>query len=291
MGRHSLVEDPAPEPPHGRSSGHRSPANRTSAPRTAPPRDTPPRTPPRPAAHPRTAGRAPEPPPSSYFTPAPPPEQGPERNVTTTGSHKAITATGSHRAIGKTRRRVAKWPIACLVLVALIGLGWLGWGWASGELSSRAEAQAAGCAEGDASLRVIVTPSAEAPVKAAATRWNDAKTVVHGHCINITVDAMASQRVLDALLGQSELSSIRGMPAAWLPESSWWISELTTKKPEVIGSPAQSVASARSADYPYLGLSGNGVDDVQKRAAQTFRGFLIEPAQQADFAAAGLKAT
>ncbi|UJW30797.1 hypothetical protein L3Q67_37245 [Saccharothrix sp. AJ9571] len=283
MGRHSLVEDPAPEPPHGRSSGYRSPATRTSAPRTAPPRNAPPR----PAA-PRPPRRAPEPPPS--FTPAPPPEQGPERDVSTTGSHKAISATGSHRAIGKRRRRVATWPIACLVLVALLGLGWLGWGWASGELNSRAEAQAASCAEGDASLRVIVTPSAEAPVKAAATRWNDAKTVVHGHCVNITVDAMASQRVLDALLGQSELTSIRGMPAAWLPETSWWISELTTKKPEMIGSPAQSVASARSADYPYLGLSGNGVDDVQKRAAQTFRGFLTEPAQQADFAAAGLTA-
>jgi hypothetical protein len=215
---------------------------------------------------------------------------------TSTGTQRpvpdALTSTGSHRAIGKaaSRRRIAAWPIACVVLVGLLVLGWFGWNWADGVLNSRAEAQAAACAEGDASMRVVVAPSAEKPVTAAATRWNQAKTVVHAHCIHIGVQAIPSERVLNALKGRSNLDAIGGLPAAWLPETSYWISELTTAKPELVGSRPESVASARSADYPYLGLSGAGIDDVQNRAAQRFREYLQEPTQQADFTAAGITA-
>ncbi|WP_425484870.1 hypothetical protein [Amycolatopsis anabasis] len=229
-------------------------------------------------------------------------------SATGTGSHRVVgdaydtgsfrvagrsTDTGSHRAIGKAagRRKIAKWPIACVVLAALLVLGWLGWGWADGVLNSRAEAEATNCAEGDAAIRVVVTPSAEKPVAAAANRWNQARTVVHSHCINIRVEAMPSERVLNALTGRSNLDAIGGLPAAWLPEASWWVGELTTAKPELVGSRPESVASARSADYPYLGLAGKGVDDVQQRAAQAFRDYLKQPAQQADFVSAGLKAT
>lgn len=192
--------------------------------------------------------------------------------------------TGHHRVVGKTkRRRVAKWPIACLVLVALVGLAWLGFTWAESESNSRAEAQAASCADGDSTLRIVVTPSAKQAVDAAAQRWNDQKKVVHAHCIRVEVQATPSQQVLDALAGNAGLDTIGGLPAAWIAESAYWVDALTSNKPEIIGSPAESVASARSAEYRYLGLSGQGVDDVQKRAAQSFRGFLLEPEQQAAF--------
>jgi hypothetical protein len=211
-----------------------------------------------------------------------------------TGSHRVLgkgEATGSHRIVGKKapRRRIATWPIACLVLAVLIGLGVVGWNWADNELNSRAEAQAASCDGGTAQMRIVVTPSAQKPLTAAAQRWNQAATVVHGQCVHINIDAKPSAQVLDALVGRSNLDAIGGLPAAWLPESSYWVSELTTKKPEMIGSPAQSVANARSADYPFVGLAGPGIDDTALRAAQTFREYLEQPAQQADFAAAGIK--
>ncbi|WP_254896599.1 substrate-binding domain-containing protein [Amycolatopsis sp. Hca4] len=173
----------------------------------------------------------------------------------------------------------------------LIGLGVVGWNWADNELNSRAEAQASSCDGGTANMRVVVTPSVQKPVAAAAQRWNQAATVVHGQCVHIVIEAKPSAQVLDALVGRAKLDTIGGLPAAWLPESSYWVSELTTKKPEMIGSPAQSVANARSADYPFIGLAGPGVDDTALRAAQTFREYLEQPAQQADFAAAGIKAT
>ncbi|WP_245805104.1 hypothetical protein [Amycolatopsis australiensis] len=212
----------------------------------------------------------------------------------TTGSHRIAgkgEATGSHRIVGKKapRRRIATWPIACAVLAALIGLGVIGWNWADSELNSRAEAQAASCSGGTSQMRILVTPSVQKPVTAAADRWNQAATVVHGQCVHVTVDAKPSAEVLDALVGRTNLSAIGGLPAAWLPESSYWVSELTTKKPEMIGSPPQSVANARSADYPFIGLAGQGIDDTVLRAAQTFREYLEQPPQQADFAAAGIK--
>ncbi len=211
-----------------------------------------------------------------------------------TGSHRTLgkgEATGSHRIVGKKapRRRIAGWPIACAVLAALIGLGVIGWNWADSELNSRAEAQAASCSGGTSHMRILVTPSAQKPLTAAADRWNQAATVVHGQCVHVMIEAKPSSQVLDALVGRTTLDSIGGLPAAWLPESSYWVSELTTKKPEMIGSPAQSVASARSADYPFIGLTGQGIDDTVLRAAQTFREYLEQPPQQADFVAAGIK--
>ncbi|MFB9688009.1 hypothetical protein [Amycolatopsis plumensis] len=213
-----------------------------------------------------------------------------------TGSHRIVgksDATGSHRIVGKKapRRRIAGWPIACAVLAVLIGLGVVGWNWADNELNSRAEAQANSCDGGTANMRIVVTPSVQKPLTAAAQRWNQAATVVHGQCVHVVIEAKPSAQVLDALVGRAKMDSIGGLPAGWLPESSYWVSELTTKKPEMIGSPAQSVANARSADYPFIGLAGPGIDDTALRAAQTFREYLEQPAQQADFAAAGIKST
>ncbi|GAA4534377.1 hypothetical protein [Amycolatopsis samaneae] len=200
--------------------------------------------------------------------------------------------TGSHRIVGKKapRRRVAKWPIVAVVLAALVGLGVFGWNWADSVLNSRAEAEAASCAGGTSDLRVLVTPSAAQPVTQAATRWNQAGTNVHGRCIRVSVEPMPSAQVLDALTGRTNVDAIGGLPSAWLPESTYWVGELTTAKPELVSSPAQSVATARSADYPFICLGGKAADDIQQRAAQTFREYLKQPAQQADFAAAGIKA-
>ena len=202
-------------------------------------------------------------------------------------------STGSHRIVGAAapRRRIANWPIACVVLIALVAIGVFGWNWATGLANNRAEAQAVGCAQGPSTIKILVAPAIEKPVTVAATKWNQANTVVHAHCIHVDVQAAKSEPVLKALSGQATLDTIGGLPAAWIPEASYWVGQLQRTKPDLIGSPAQSVASAISADYPYLGLAGTGIDDTQMRAAQTFREFLKDPAQQKDFTDAGIKAT
>jgi hypothetical protein len=204
-----------------------------------------------------------------------------------------LVTTGTHRAVGKDalRRRVATWPIVCVGLITLIVLGVFGWNWADSVLVSRAEAQAASCSAGNSTIRVLVAPSVETVVARSADTWNQANTIVSAHCIHVVVQPAQSPQVLDALLGRSSLDAIGGLPAAWLPESSYWADQLQTAKPGMIGSPAQSVATAVSADYPYLGLAGNGIDETQIQAAQVFREFLRLPAQQKTFTDAGIKAT
>lgn len=220
-----------------------------------------------------------------------------EGRSTGTGSHRVVsdgrsTVTGTHRAMGKVagRRRIAKWPIAVGVFVVLVVAGLLAWGWASNVLNSRAEAQANACTDGNSTLTVVVTPSIQKPVQASANRWNQANTVVHAHCVHIDVRAIPSQQVLDALTGKTDIATIGGLPAAWVPENEYWVDQLQTTKPGMVGAPAESIATASSADYPFLGLAGNTIDEVQARAAQVFRDFLREPAQAPEFTAVGLTA-
>ncbi|NIJ12248.1 hypothetical protein FHU38_002592 [Saccharomonospora amisosensis] len=197
----------------------------------------------------------------------------------------ALTSTGTHRAIGKaTRRGVAAWPIASVVLVVLLVLGWFGWNWADGVVQNRAQAQAADCQEGETSIQVAVAPSIEQPVTRAAQTWNENRTVVHGYCVDVDVKAVAAQQVLDSLLAGSPA----GMPAAWIPESSSSIDQLSKQRPGLLGSSGRSVASGAAGDYPYVTLAGEQVDDVQQRAAQSFRAFLVAPAQRTGFSDVGL---
>ncbi|MCU1682952.1 MAG: hypothetical protein JWQ81_3691 [Amycolatopsis sp.] len=201
--------------------------------------------------------------------------------------------TGTHRAIGKAapRRGVAKWPIACLVLVGLIVVGVFGWNWASGELNNRAEAAAASCTAGSASITVVVAPAVLKPIQEAADSWDQSNTVVDDHCVHADILAKTSQQMLDALSGQTSVDSVGGLPDAWIPESTYWGSQLQARNPALIGSLPQSLTSTISADYPFLGLSGTSISETQMRAAQSFRAFLQQPAQKATFAKDGITGT
>ncbi len=203
-----------------------------------------------------------------------------------TGSHRVAPgeATGSHRVLGEAKRGIAKWPIVAGVFVVLLVLGILGWGWADSIVANRAEAQASACAEGDSNLNVVAAPSVAPAVTAAAERWNQARTVVHAHCVHVQVQAIDDQRVLLALTGRGNLDSIGGQPAVWIPETTATITELTTARPTLLTSPAEPLAANARADYPCAVLTAEDVDEVQQRASQRFRNYLQEPAQQADFA-------
>ncbi|SEO78371.1 substrate-binding domain-containing protein [Amycolatopsis saalfeldensis] len=199
--------------------------------------------------------------------------------------------TGSHRIVAKKapRRRIAGWPIAVAGLVVLIVLGVFGWNWADSVLNNRAEAQAASCTGGRSQIRIVVAPQITTPVQAAAARWNSDLTVVHGSCVQVTVETKDSADVLSALTGRASLDSIGGLPDGWIPESSSWSGQLSSAKPDMIGSPPMTIGSFPPADYPFVGLAGASIDDTQQRGTQSFRAFLKEPAQRADFAAAGIR--
>jgi len=199
--------------------------------------------------------------------------------------------TGSHRIVAKQapRRRIAKWPLVALGVVVLVTLGVVGWNWADSVLNNRAEAQAANCDGGRTGIRILVTPQVAKPVETAAERWNQDKTVVHGSCVQVSVQVRPSDAVLNALTGKASLDTVDGLPDGWIPESSYWVTQLQQAKPDVVGSPPMPMGSGPPADYPFVGLAGPTIDDTQQRGTQAFRGFLKEPAQLADFAAAGIR--
>lgn len=197
--------------------------------------------------------------------------------------------SGYHRAVGANRPRgIAKWPIACLVAAAVLGVAWVGWVWASNVLNSRAEAQAGACTDGDASLFVVAAPAIAEPITDAARKWNASDRVVHDRCVTVEVAKADSQAVLETLSRKSSGSgSAEAVPAAWVPESAKWVEELAQAQPHRISGETVSIANAESADYPFVSITGDGVDAVQERASQVFRRYLLEQAQRGLFSDAG----
>ncbi|WP_344056177.1 hypothetical protein, partial [Prauserella halophila] len=162
----------------------------------------------------------------------------------------------------KPQRKIAAWPVAGGVLVVLVVAGIFGWNWASGALSSRAEAQAAACQEGRSTLRVATAPAVAEPVRQAAKTWNDDDTVVHGHCITVTVQPAAPSEVFDDLTGDRT----RGTPGAWITDGPQWPDRLASAQPDRIGASPEQLTTGPDGEFTYLSLAGDGVDTVQQRA-------------------------
>ncbi|MQA60754.1 MAG: hypothetical protein GEU86_04520 [Actinophytocola sp.] len=249
MGRHSKVEPP-PVPPRGMEQ--------------------------RPASRRNMA-----PPPASRRNMAPPPASRRAADPAATST----TLTGTHRAVdGKSRRGIAKWPIAVAAVLALIGTGVTAMIWGINSINSAAEAEAQGCSEGKRMLRVAVAPKLEQPMSAIATRWNSLDRPVHSHCITVEIGASSSEGVLDEL---SDSDDVQSVPAAWIAESKESSERLSEADPERVATVAEPLSSASGFVYPYIVVGGDGVDEIQQRAAQKFRDFLNESEQIATLRAAG----
>ncbi|MFI6099710.1 substrate-binding domain-containing protein [Lentzea sp. NPDC051213] len=150
-----------------------------------------------------------------------------------------------HRALrAKVRRNVAKWPVTVVVVVVLIGLGWLAWSWAAGVLDRRAQAQAQDCSEGESVLRVAATPSVAEAVAEVARAYSATRPVVYDHCIAIEVTSLDSSAVLDGLSGTWDESKLGKRPHAWLPDSTLWANRLTALNAKLVGSAPKSVGSS-----------------------------------------------
>ncbi|MBA8928334.1 hypothetical protein BC739_005551 [Kutzneria viridogrisea] len=144
----------------------------------------------------------------------------------------------------RVRRGVARWPLAIVALVVLLGLGWLGWTWLGGVLERRATAEAAGCPSGEVSLRVAVTPSVADPVRDGAQRWTDQHPVVNDHCVRVEVQSVDSKTILTGLTQSWDESKLGPKPVAWLPDSTLWANRLSAQNTALVGAAGQSVASS-----------------------------------------------
>ncbi|TWP52201.1 VWA domain-containing protein [Lentzea tibetensis] len=150
-----------------------------------------------------------------------------------------------HRALrARVRRGVAKWPVAIVALVALLGLGYLGWTWVGGVLEDRAAAQAKNCSEGEALLRIAATPTIADSVVEVAKAWSAQRPVVYDHCIVVEVKSVEPQVVQDSLTTTWDEAKLGGRPHAWLPDSSLWANRLAAQNRALLGAEPKSIATS-----------------------------------------------
>jgi hypothetical protein len=202
------------------------------------------------------------------------------------GTSGVPTATGYHRAVGSeaTPRGIAKWPFALLAAIAIIGAGVFAVMWGTNSLGNTADAEGGECTEGRRTLRIIVTPKLVEPMVTIGDRWNAADRVVDATCISIEVSGADEDAALKAI---SRLDGVLAVPAVWVPESTGVGDRLTEENPERVATVDEPLTSGAGTVLPYIVIDGDGVDEVQLRAAQEFRDYLDEPEQGKVLQAAG----
>lgn len=150
-----------------------------------------------------------------------------------------------HRSLRtKVQRGVARWPVAIIGLVVLVAMGFLGWNWVGGVLERRDAAEAGGCAEGEAPLRVATTPSAADAVRDAAKAWSAERPVVYDHCIRVEVQSIDSEAVLTGLTENWDEAKLGTRPHAWITDSTIWANRLSSVDHSLLGAAPQSIATS-----------------------------------------------
>jgi hypothetical protein len=170
---------------------------------------------------------------------------------------------------------VATWPFAVLAVLAVVGAGIFAVVWGSNNLGSRADAEGDTCAEGRRTLRVIVPPKLVRPLTKVGDKWNAGDREVTGYCITVEVSAADEEEALEAISSHDD--RVLAVPSVWIAESADAGDRLRKSNPARVASMQTPLTSRSGHLLPYVVLDGEGVDIVQKRAAQDFRDFLSEP--------------
>lgn len=150
---------------------------------------------------------------------------------------------GDHRRAGGRRGLSRGLLIVVVVIVVLIILGFL-WSLLGDRISRQSEDAAGRCVEGDLGVSIISDPALAAPLKTVADKYNATDPVARDHCITVDVRPADAKVTLDGLTGNWDPASRGQYPAAWIPQSSVWSSQLVTANPSVIdGEPSSLVSS------------------------------------------------
>lgn len=149
-----------------------------------------------------------------------------------------------HRSLRLRVRGVAKWPVAVICLVVLIGLGYLAWTFVAGVLDKRAQALAQNCSAGNAVLRVAATPAVADTVVEAARAWSATRPVVYDHCIAVEVTSADSSAVLTGLTTTWDEAKLGARPHAWVPDSSLWANRLSAQNQRLLGGTPKSLGTS-----------------------------------------------
>lgn len=151
----------------------------------------------------------------SAITPPPKPPTGRQHG----GGRDGGEWTGSHRAVGTGRRGVSLTVIGALITVVVVVGAIILWRFFGDALSSRSEAAAARCVDGEVAVAVAVDPSIVDQITTLADHYNQTAAPVGDRCVKVDVKAAESDAVVNGFIGTwpAELGE---RPALWIPGSS-----------------------------------------------------------------------
>lgn len=167
---------------------------------------------------------------------APPPRSsGPQHG----GQWDGGEWTGSHRAVAAGRRGVSLSVIAALVAVVVVVGAFILWRFFGDALSSRTDAAAARCVNGEVAVAVVADPSISDRIQQLADTYNKTAAPVSDKCVKVGVKPADSDQVVNGFIGKwpAELGE---RPALWIPGSS--VSEARLEA----AAGAQTVSDSRS---------------------------------------------
>jgi hypothetical protein len=167
---------------------------------------------------------------------APPPRAtGPQHG----GEWEGGEWTGSHRAVATGRRGVSLGVIAALVAVVVVVGAVILWRFFGDALSSRSDAGAARCVDGELAVAVVADPSIADQVQTLANTYSESAAPVADRCVKVSVKPADPDQVVNGFIGKwpAELGE---RPALWIPASS--VSEARIEA----AAGAQTVSDSRS---------------------------------------------
>jgi hypothetical protein len=167
---------------------------------------------------------------------APPPRSSGQKH---TGEWDGGEWTGSHRAVATGRRGVSLGVIAALVAVVVVVAAVILWRFFGDALSSRSDAGAARCVDGELAVAVVADPSIADQVQTLANTYNKSAAPVADRCVKVGVKTADPDQVVNGFIGKwpAELGE---RPALWIPASS--VSEARLEA----AAGAQTVSDSRS---------------------------------------------
>jgi hypothetical protein len=147
--------------------------------------------------------------------------------------------TGSHRAVATGRRGISLGVIAALVTVVVVVAAVILWRFFGDALSSRSDAGAARCVDGELAVAVVADPSIADQIQTLADTYNKSAAPVADRCVKVGVKPADPDQVVNGFIGKwpAELGE---RPALWIPASS--VSEARLEA----AAGAQTVSDSRS---------------------------------------------
>ena len=174
--------------------------------------------------------------PSRREAAAPPPRlSGPQHS----GDWEGGEWTGSHRAVATGRRGVSIGVIAALVAVVVVVGAFILWRFFGDALSSRIDAAAARCVDGELSVAVVADPSIADHIQKLADSYNKSAAPVSDRCVKVGVKPADPDQVVNGFIGKWP-AELGDRPALWIPASS--VSEARLEA----AAGAQTVSDSRS---------------------------------------------